>query len=246
MARHGDGSLYERPFDFPDPVPPVRLDYMVASIPRSGSTYFASALWRRGSLGAPMEYLNLHINRARVTERYGGDLAAYWRDIRSRRTSPNGVFGWKMFMGTYRQLSEEHPELLEQLAPSRVIYFDREDRHAHAVSYWRAMLTQAWFKEAPERVDPDYDFDGIRRAHEFANDQRKAWNQVFTLTGTDPLRITYEELLADPDTTFVRIKRHLDVGDEVHEIDTIPLPILQRDEHSIAWADRYRSETDLA
>lgn len=49
---------YEAEFDFPlRPSPPPR-PYLLASTPRSGSTYVSHLFWQTGCLGAPLEYCN--------------------------------------------------------------------------------------------------------------------------------------------------------------------------------------------
>ena len=47
-----------RELDFPGSAA-QRKSYVVASSYRCGSTFFCSALWRTGVLGAPAEYLNI-------------------------------------------------------------------------------------------------------------------------------------------------------------------------------------------
>jgi hypothetical protein len=40
------------------PIDNNRRTYMVATIPRTGSTYLCHRLWRTGCMGVPLEYLN--------------------------------------------------------------------------------------------------------------------------------------------------------------------------------------------
>ena len=49
---------YEARFDFPHRATAPSRPYLLATVPRSGSTYLSHVLWRTGCLGAPLEYLN--------------------------------------------------------------------------------------------------------------------------------------------------------------------------------------------
>ena len=54
----GIDTGYEGKFDFPGRGTPPAITYMLATVPRSGSSYLSHLLWRTGCLGAPIEYLN--------------------------------------------------------------------------------------------------------------------------------------------------------------------------------------------
>ena len=49
---------HEPRFDFPPGGRPPELFYMIATMPRTGSSYLSHLLWGTGCLGAPLEYLN--------------------------------------------------------------------------------------------------------------------------------------------------------------------------------------------
>src|SRR3954466_5530762 len=104
---HTVAALYSASHDFPRREEGPSNTFMLATIPRSGSTYFAIRLWQTGALGAPMEYLNFPI-LGRLLKRLRVDLPMdarsvlkYWKAVKALRTSPNGVFGYKMFMNNY-------------------------------------------------------------------------------------------------------------------------------------------------
>src|ERR1700753_662009 len=112
-ARFGDR------YDYPPIEGSPRLQLMIASIPRSGSTAFCNDLWNTGVLGAPMEYLNLKwLGQQGRWGKEIGDLLEYWRTLQTIRTSPNGVFSYKMFVGNYFSVLKCCPELLPSLAPT--------------------------------------------------------------------------------------------------------------------------------
>src|SRR3954452_13784534 len=57
MLDHIDTG-YEGKFDFAPRVAGPERAYLLASLPRAGSTHFSHVLWRTGCLGALLEYLN--------------------------------------------------------------------------------------------------------------------------------------------------------------------------------------------
>ena len=49
---------YEAKFDFPLTAGQPEIVYLLATVPRTGSTYLSHILWQTGCLGAPLEYVN--------------------------------------------------------------------------------------------------------------------------------------------------------------------------------------------
>ena len=242
MTVHSDGSLYGTRYDFPIRDFDPSITYMIAAIPRTGSTYLSTLLWRSGALGAPLEYLNIGFNKSLMGETERSSIE-YWREIMRRRTSINGVFGWKMFIKTYQDLSSLYPALLPELTPDVVIYLDRRDKVAHAVSYYKAISTQAWFSDSPSSQSVSYDFQAIHDAHTLAENQRRSWEEIFELTGTKPIRIFYEDFCISPDVVVADVCQ-LILGDKnsVAQTVSIPLPGIQRDAESDSWSHSYRKD----
>ena len=54
----GVDTGYEGSFDFPRRTASPERTYLIATVPRTGSTWFSHLLWQTGCLGAPLEYLN--------------------------------------------------------------------------------------------------------------------------------------------------------------------------------------------
>src|SRR3954451_22170749 len=139
---------YEGKFDFPRREGEPDIVYMLASIPRTGSTFLSHALWQTGCLGAPLEYLNFEKTGPYYFAAHSADAQMrLWRSLLHRRTSPNGVFGIKIFPAQLQMLTQQNPALLAALRPTRIVYLDRRDRGAHIVSLARASLSGVWRKE---------------------------------------------------------------------------------------------------
>jgi LPS sulfotransferase NodH len=233
-------SLKQKEMDFPrreaDPV----LQYMLATSPRSGSTYVGLLLWRSGIMGAPLEYLNLKHMQDMIARLGQGDPTAYWRELRRVRTSPNGVFGFKMFLGHYRQLSEGQPGLLLQIRADRVIFLSRRDKITQAISNYRAAESGAWFADSRPRRELEYDFAKIASYLEYVNRQEEIWEYIFRKQGTEALRIFYEDVASNPEDACGRIRDFLcpQPAPASAPVD-LELTSPQSDETSLLWRKRF-------
>ena len=111
------GELYEASHDFPRTLAAPRSSYMIATTQRSGSTLLALHLWRTGGMGAPLEYLRKS-SVEMLSRRIGvSNCSEYWRALRSLRTSPNSVFGFKAFASHIKDCGRFMPELLGACLP---------------------------------------------------------------------------------------------------------------------------------
>src|SRR5207253_7487326 len=107
---------YEGKFDFAVRQQKPELSYLLASVPRAGSTYFSHSLWRTGCLGAPLEYLNFEPAGPYGFAANSTELQRQlWRSVLRRRCSPNGVFGLKAFPPQLDQLQRKNPPLLDEV-----------------------------------------------------------------------------------------------------------------------------------
>ncbi|TWB37270.1 LPS sulfotransferase NodH [Nitrospirillum pindoramense] len=236
---HPVARLYERENDFPLYRGGPKKTYMIAAIPRTGSTHLSIKLWNTGAMGAPMEYTNLS-NRDRMIQRLGrGDSLTYWKRLKTVRTSPNGVFGFKAFVSDYRNIAANHEALLPMIESDKVIYLVRKDRVAQAVSYAKAVQTAAWFSGVEYKKEPEYDLKAMLNAENWINQQESAWEEIFQMTGTSPLRIYYEDFLADTEKSIMEIAKFL----EIHPAEFHPLGLQdiekQSDQISQEWARKF-------
>ena len=244
---------YEGKFDFPGR--PPEITYMLATVPRTGSSWLSHILWRTGCLGAPLEYLNY--------DKAGPYFFAHdapneqnwlWRSVLRRRTSPNGVFGVKCFPMQLEALHQSNPGLLSAiwstLLPAdrsgRVIYLARRDRTAHAISYARATLSGIWRKEQEtgERAEPDYSAAALATAEQWIEAQSAGWEDMFGNLRIEPLRLWYEDVAADPDDAVRKVADYLGVTLDPAAIVQIPAVEKQSEAGSRAWADQHRSVKD--
>lgn len=247
---HVIGRLYSTEFDLPlrSELPSFR--YMVASIPRSGSTNFCIQMWRTGVFGAPMEYINLP-NVEKMRERLAdGDLLRYWDAVQKVRTTSNGVFGFKAFTPNFRQMPLNAPELLPWVKSDRVILLLRRDRVSQAVSYARAVQTRVWFSGIDDG-HPEYQFKRIAKAERYIATQTEDWERIFRRTRVKPLRIFHEDVIADFSSVAARISAGFGIPLAPGCALEVPGLEKQSDDLSAEWKARYledleREGADLA
>lgn len=241
---------YEEDFDFPLWKGLPGRPWLLASVPRTGSTFVSHLLWRTGCLGAPLEYLNFepaspyasaHHDRARQSE--------IWQSVVLRRTSPNGVFGLKAFPMQLEDIARRNPALMEQVmrlmlgmgGESKVVQLRRKDRTAHAISYARALLSGIWRKEqeGEERPEPEYSEAMLERADDLIVQQEGAWEAMYRDLGITPLVVWYEDALDDPSGFCRRIAVHL--GVELVPAAAVSVPEIERQSQTgaRAWAEAH-------
>lgn len=241
---------YEAKFDFPARKTPPEQPYLLATVPRSGSTYLSHVLWRTGSLGAPLEYLNFDPSGP-----YGhasaspGEQRRLWLSALRLRTSPNGVFGLKGFPVQFEALQESNPALLAHVmrqvlpsrAASRVVYLRRRDRTAHAISYARAILSGVWRKEQEHAAmaQPDYSPVAVERAGRLIEEQESSWEAMFADLKLTTLTLWHEDVVADPGRAAAEVAVYLGVALDPRAEVAIPTVERQSQDGARAWAARH-------
>lgn len=241
---------YEAKFDFPARDGAPERPYLLATVPRSGSTYLSHVLWRTGCLGAPLEYLNFEpsgpYGHATVSAM---EQTRLWNTVLKRRTSPNGVFGLKGFPVQFEALAQGNPALLSQVmrqilpsrAASRVIFLRRRDRTAHAISYARAILSGVWRQEQEHaaRGEPDYSPIAIARAARLIEEQEASWYAMFADLKLTPLTVWYEDVAAEPEKAVAAVAEFLGVAIDPAAQADIPAIRRQSQDGARAWAERH-------
>ncbi len=189
-----------------------------------------------------MEYMNLPNMQPIINRLAGGDLATYWPAVQAKRTSPNGVFGFKSFVQNYQHIARTHPELLDQISSDKVIALVRRDKLAQAVSYARAAQTKVWFAGFPEPA-PEYSHKGIRNALKWISDQESSWEVLYQRTDTQPLRLDYEDVRNDFPAALVKIADF--IGVDVKDAAPVDIPLIEKQADAISqeWIERFREES---
>ena len=233
---------YEGRFDFAwAGQQPERL-YMLATVPRSGSTWFSHLLWQSGCLGAPLEYLNFDRAGPYYFAAHSPSMQQeLWNSVLRRRTSPNGVFGFKCFPTQIQSLKDNNPELLSRIRPSHILHLGRRDRAAHVVSLARAALSGIWNQKQVRGGEAklEYSESAIEAAENGIAAQEAACERLFGVFGIEPLRLWYEDALADPEGAVRQVADHLGVEVDRGAKVSVPEVKKQGGAESRAWAERY-------
>lgn len=253
LMPHVMERLYSAEMDFGCYSGGPRLTYMLATIPRSGSTYCAIRLWQTGLLGAPMEYLNFRfvgdlLRRLDYVPKLADEIsevgiASYWEEIKRLRTSPNGVFGYKMFGVNYLEISRRVPGFLTQIAPDYVVYLTRRDLIGQAMSYSRAQRSRRWFGGMSGTPEVLYDFDHIKKCISSIEEQKSSWERMFAIAGVRPIRIHYEDLLGDSNSVINALLFEMGIYPESGDELAIPVIERQTDGVSQEWRDRFTADS---
>lgn len=248
---------YEERYDFPvRSEPPARL-YLLATVPRTGSTFVSHLLWRSGCLGAPLEYLNF-LPGSPYAFAHGSPerQTALWRSALDRRTSPNGVFGVKCFSAQLRDLQQHNPSLLmdvigtllPQGRAAKVVRLKRRDRVAHAISYARAALSGVWHKvqEGNEAAKVAYSDAAVDRARRLLDHQEVDWDGLLQEQGADQLTLWYENIIDRPEEAVRTVADFMEVQLDPAAAVAVPEIHRQSQEEAALWAERYGNRSDQA
>lgn len=242
---------YEGKYDFPMRSEPPGLVYMLASVPRTGSTWFSHLLWQTGCLGAPLEYLNfMPAGPYGFASRSPTQQQWLWRSVLRRRTSPSGVFGVKCHPDQLQDLQETNPELLSEVLaavlsgkrPSRIVWLRRRDRVAHAISAARAQLSGVYRKEQEERAGEarvEFSQAAVEQAERLIDDNEAAWQEMFRDLKIDPLQLWYEEALAAPEEAVKQVAEYLGVELDPDTAVDVPPIAKQAEADAREWRERY-------
>lgn len=241
--------------------------YVLATSPRSGSTLLCRLLRETGCAGRPESYFHrpsVEAWRDGVSAPHEATAPEQLRAVLSEALKTGrgegNLFGLRLqrhscafFFEQMRLLfpAGTEAELFDQaFGPTRFVYLTREDKLAQAVSYIRAQQTGLWHRHVDgseiERLsaacEPEYDAGRI--AEQVAEFERMEaeWQDWFAEQDIMPLRLTYDELSADPKGTVARVLKFL--GQDPAQADCAePDTARLSDEVNAAWIARFRAGT---
>ncbi|HEY9010911.1 MAG TPA: Stf0 family sulfotransferase [Devosia sp.] len=243
--------------------------YVICATPRSGSTLLCDLLTATGVAGRPNSFYRRQ-SIANWIERFGLSTAggtggpdferAYLAATIAEGTGDTGCFGTRMMAETRGELLARldglYPGLPTDVArfeaafgPLLYIHLSRPDRLAQAISRVRAEQTGLWHMNADrserERVKQPqpavYDADRLAAEIDAIVADDTGWNAWFRQQGIEPVRVTYEELAADPRAVIARILLALG-RDPSAAAGITPRTAKMADAESAAWAARFLAE----
>jgi len=227
--------------------------YVIATLPRTGSTALCSLLVHTQRLGYPDEYLNPRGPLEHWMKEVGAsDFDDFLVAIRRERAWSNGVFGIKATLDdlvTNADALERHG-----FFSAPFVYLTRDDVAAQAVSEFTAEESGVWHRDrsgdplgsAPSGDPADIELDE-RRTTLIAWDciyVQEQWEEFFRAHGVKPLRVSYEDFCANPTSIVKAIANHVGVDWKGKvSLDDAQTSLL-RDSRSSEWAGRVRAQME--
>jgi LPS sulfotransferase NodH len=221
----------------------ARRGYVICATPRTGSYYLCDLLRSTGCLGRPHEYFGGDAMRRLGSADYpldlDGQLAAALTDGRTA----NGVFGVKLFAS---QFTLHASRIMPGLGNPLPVFLEREDLLGQAISLTRAAQTKVFFASPVPPAAPCFDAALIRDYLELIVRWNAQWQLYFARRGITPLRLSYEQVVAAPQTAIDRIAAAIHL-DRPAKIDFGQLSMaIQRDAISDDWRERFLADQPLS
>jgi trehalose 2-sulfotransferase len=209
-------------------------NYLLCTVPRSGSWLLADLLEQTDVAGRPEEYFRPD-HRNFWCDEWGiprkSPFDTFVSAALANAVSDNGVFGVKMhwyqlqwFTGQLRALPEAGQSVTDEalvmhwLTRPRFVYLYREDKIRQAVSYYRASYTDVWFEladEDPGATEERYrrpvpmpekpDWGYVRHLENGLIHQERLWSEFFARAGAVPLEIRYEDMVLAHEETLKQV-----------------------------------------
>jgi LPS sulfotransferase NodH len=221
--------------------------YIVASAPRTGSYLLCEGLETTGVAGRPTEVFSPHFqevwrNRWELgpAPRFQDYLGAAIR----HGTTPNGVYGLKihwMHVGILAMQADfrgDSTGVLDYLFPgSAYVRMVRGDHRAQAISYFRARVTNEWWRidrvtnDQSYGCQPVFNPSAILALEQELINQDIEWGRYLRARGIEPLIVEYESILRDYRGEVARVLEFLGLDASVAR--TIPPPRLVRQADSL-------------
>lgn len=234
---------------------------LIATLPRSGSWLLAKGFQLTGLAGHPEEYFRPD-HRAFWLDEWGhprvDSFADYVREALGYGTTDNGVFSAKLHWYQFKWLLGQlragpvpdaltDRELVERYLPQpRYVYLTRDDKARQAISYFRAIHTNEWFRLAGEERPADGDgpplvpdFQQIRWLEDLVSEHDRNWERFFTVSGLQPLRLTYEQLCADFKECVEHVLNFIGIDRPADMAISVPDLLKQADELTEHWLEIY-------
>lgn len=212
---------------------------IILSTPRSGSSWLASLTNQTGLMGCAEEWLDFAYLKPPKGPKGRPVLNA--KTLKAASTE-NGHFAIKIFPRQLLQVVDEYEydfvrRAMREQYPM-LVFFERKDRKAQAISLVRAMETGQWRAEQPAKKQPVYNFGALAQAYFHICRGYDFWHSYLDLLGFPYLKFTYEDLTTDPKPYLQTVAAHFNLP--------VPAPRsprkIQRDALSQEWQQRFKDD----
>jgi len=214
--------------------------YVICSQQRSGTNYLCQLLESTGKLGRPQDYFNGAGLRARSWPDYPLDREAQLAAVLERGATPNGVYGLKMFPERFDDV--QATRWAERLPGLRFVALERHDLLGQALSNVRAAQTNSYRAHVPATGPVEYDSKRIARQLQLIAQGQARWQLFFARNGIQPLRLTYEDIVAAPQAAVDAIARLVGI-EAATPIDAASVTLtVQRDALTEEWRRKFLAD----
>ena len=215
--------------------------YAICTAPRSGSNLLCQFLTSTGLIGKPLEYFNTSARRALNDPSYPDTPSDQILQILTTGATPNGVYGVKLFMYQHSVIMPvvDWSQALPNLS---YVYLERRDRLGQALSWARAIQTSQYRSTQPVVGEPRYDAALIRELRDAIDSEHTQWSIFFASRNFEPLRIAYEDLVADPQSVVDRVAQLITVRPVPKIVNARIDLAVQRDRITEEWRERFLSD----
>lgn len=193
-----------KPLDLSSAFPnhPELRNYMIVIAGRCGSTWLGRMLQDLGVIGAPNEWFNTQGLAMMYQKRNATGLADYVQ----KTAALHPVFGVQINPERLLYL-EELVDLTKTFASFAMIDLRRRDFAAQAFSFARARKSGQWHNVKGPPVDVSDEEVWAMIAYVIRNEQRI--DKWYAAQGLTPMRLVYEDILADRNAVILRILAYL-------------------------------------
>lgn len=213
--------------------------YVLASVARSGSSWFSNILRSTDQLGKPAEFFNpVYLETA--FGRVPADRRLWISLLKRHGATANGIYALKAFPMHMTDVMAEL-DFADALPDLRFVHWRRRDVLGQAISFCRANQTGHWRSINMPSAAPVYDGQAIHDALRRMVRQNARWEVFFARNGIMPLRLVYEDALADPQAAADEVSRLMSL-DARPRVDARGDLDVQRDETSDLWRRRFVAE----
>ena len=232
--------------------------YIIASTMRTGSYLLCEGLEATGRAGYPREIFcperrEDYAGKWRLPQDIGFD--DFLRTAIQKGTTDNGVFGTKIHWHHVEPLAWEYGvtgepwRVLRELFPTaKYIHLRRRNRRAQAISWYRAEVTNQWWRIPGVE---DWDLTGrqaefnaaeIRRLELALDRHQQAWDEFFAAQPVEVMTMDYETLAADYRGEVARALAFIGEDPELAQALPEPRMVRQGDSLTEEWQRRMEVE----
>jgi len=222
----------------------LKAMYMVCSAPRTGSTLLCRLLQQTLKMGFPSEYFNQSNHVKEWQARFAfNDIDELVDLLKQRRTSPNGVFGFKAHLDQFNFLRKSL-DFEESFPRLKFILIQRRDLLLQAISLSRAQQTNAWSTLRTPTKSARFDLKHIEECCDVIQSQVSGWKKLFAFFGLEYVEVYYEDLCSSPQEIIDDCMRFVGVEPVPVSMDEVDIGV-QRDEQTDLWIQNIRQQVKI-